>query len=94
MVLVFLVWPELTVLVVDIFPWAHVELTKVLMGVVFFLVFPQSDKQVKSRPRFDRGRHFGGQKLIFYIYLGPCGAHQASKISICKYSLHKNSTIL
>jgi hypothetical protein len=36
----------------------------------------------------------GVKNWSFYIYLGPCGAHQASKISICKHSLHKNSTFL
>jgi len=40
--------------------------------VAFFcLVFPQSDKQVKSRPRFDRGRHFWGSKTDLLYLLGP-----------------------
>ena len=96
MVLVSLVWPELTVLIVDIFPWAHVELTKVLMGALpfFVLFFLKVTNKWRADPGLTGVDIFGGQKLIFYIYLGPCGAHQASKISICKHSLHKNSTFL
>ena len=63
--------------------------------VAFFVLF---FLKVTNKWRADPGLTgvdiFGGQKLIFYIYLGPCGAHQASKISICKHSLHKNSTFL
>ena len=50
MVLVSLVWPELTVLIVDIFPWAHVELTKVLLGALPFLSCFSSKWQTSEEP--------------------------------------------